>query len=91
MEQITSQVSADVKLSAEDIEKFNQGLKMGMAVGNVVGAFAALTVSVALPVVPWAVGTAVMAKKGWEYGAKAGAATMAYKGTRDMQKKYAQQ
>lgn len=74
----------DRQLTAAEIEAFNNGLKMGQAVGNVVGGFTALVVSAALPVVPWAVGTAVLAKQGWKWGGQAGMATMVYAGTKKL-------
>lgn len=74
MSNTTVQIS-DRTMSEADKAAFESGLKMGTAIGGVVGAFAALTVSVALPIVPFAVGTVVLTKKGWEVGCQQGCNT----------------
>jgi|GEM_PF-5941419 phage tail tape-measure protein len=75
-------------LSAAEVEAFNAGLKMGQAVGSVIGCITGLVVSAAIPLLPWAVGTVVMGQKGWEYGGKAGMAVMEYKGSKDLELKH---
>ena len=78
-------MSQEQKLSPEQVERFNSGLKMGQAVGSLSGSVVGLVLCAACPILPWAVGTVVLAQKGWEYGGKAGMSIMAYKGTKEME------
>lgn len=73
------------QLTPEQKEHFNDGLKMGQAVGSVSGSIVGLIICAACPLLPWAVGTVVLAQKGWEYGGKAGMSIMAYKGIKDLE------
>jgi hypothetical protein len=78
---------ADRVLTAEEVAFYKAGLETGRMVGGVIGTLSSLIVCAAVPVIPWCVGTVVIAQKGWQTGSKIGMGAMAYRSAQSFEQK----